>query len=67
MKTLLVILALLISGSTYAWGTPTKNIGCYGMGKAVDMSALSAFVNGSSGSSNGTGQVKKTGGILNIQ
>ena len=54
MKTLLVILALLISGSIYAWGEPTKNIGCYGIGKVENIADLSAFMNGGSTTENKT-------------
>jgi hypothetical protein len=54
MKTLLVILALLISGSTYAWGAPTKNVGCYGIGKVQNLAEITALINGGSGTTKTT-------------
>jgi len=44
MKTLLVILAILISGSSYAMeNNPTTSSGCYGIGKTPSLAQLSAI------------------------
>ena len=58
MKTLLVILALLISGSTYAgWGTTTKNVGCYGYNTTMPADILTNItaLSKSSGNASNTG------------
>lgn len=56
MRTLLVILALLAAGNTYAWGTATTNKGCYGIGKIPSdtLAQISGFMNGGSGSTTTT-------------
>ncbi len=60
MRTLLVILALLAAGNTYAWGTATTNKGCYGIGKipSETLSQINGFMNGAG--SEGSGSNKTT-------
>jgi len=63
MRTLLVILTLLVTGSAHAmtipWEQPPiKNKGCYGIGKVQDLSALNWLTSSDGGEKEPT---KKSG------
>jgi len=66
MKTLLVILSILVAGSTYAAnGNPTTSKGCYGIGKIQNLSEISAFMNGNSSVQDDGTQKKETKKAVN--